>query len=75
MFDGGTESFCVSTDFGLESDDPFVSPVTVATVSDIDRTRTRKKKAAKGGTRPLFSCSVSKRSYASLPATTRKEMV
>ena len=68
VFDGDTESFCVSIDFGLESDDPFVSPVTVATVSDMDRTRTKKKKATRGEMGLLLSSSGSKRSQASLPA-------
>lgn len=67
VFDGDTESFCVSIDSGLESDDPFVSPVPVATVSDVDRTKTRKNKANREETRLLFSFSGSKRSQASLP--------
>ena len=59
VIDGDTESFCVSIDFGLESDDPFVSPVNKEARKRCDR---------RGNSRSLVSSSGSKRSQASLPA-------
>jgi len=45
VLDGDTESFCVSIDFRMECEEPFVFPVTIAAVKDIDRKVARKKKA------------------------------
>ena len=65
-----TESFCVSVDFGTESEEPFVFPVTMAAVNDIDRKVARKRKAhaRRKESRSLRSSSESKRSQVSLPA-------
>lgn len=71
IFDGDdTESFCVSIDFGTESEEPFVFPVTMAAVNDIDKKVARKRKAhaRRKESRPLRSSSESKRSQVSLPA-------
>ena len=62
VVDGDTESFCVSIDFGLESDDPFVFP-TVDEAARKKSTRTQR-----GKSRSLVSSCGSKRSRASLPA-------
>ena len=62
VVDGDTESFCVSIDFGLESDDPFVFP-TVEEAARKKSTRTQR-----GKSRSLVSSCGSKRSRASLPA-------
>ena len=59
VVDGDTESFCVSIDFGFESDDPFVFPV---------NKEARKRGDRRGKSRSLVSSSGSKRSQASLPA-------
>ena len=66
VLDGDTESFCVSIDFGLESDDPLVFPVTTTTVNA--RKVTRRKSAPRDESRSLVFASGSKRSQASLPA-------
>lgn len=68
--DGDTESFCVSIDFGTESEEPFVFPVTIAAVNDIDRKVARRKKAhaRRNESRAFRSSSESKRSQVSLPA-------
>lgn len=68
VLDGDTESFCVSIDFGLESDDPFVSPVTMATVNDVPIKATRQRSAPMEEASSLLSSSGTKRSQASLPA-------
>ena len=62
VVDGDTESFCVSIDFGLESDDPFVFH-TVDEAARKKSTRTQR-----GKSRSLVSSCGSKRSRASLPA-------
>ena len=69
VLDGDTESFCVSIDFGAESEEPFVFPVTIAAVNDIDRKVATKKKAhvRRKNSRALRSSSESKRSRVSLP--------
>lgn len=70
VLDGDTESFRVSIDFGTESEKPFVFPVTIAAVHDIDRKVARKKKAHARGKKSLAfrSSSESKRPQVSLPA-------
>ena len=70
VLDGDTESFCVSIDFGMESEEPFVFPVTVAAVNEIDRKVVRKKKALarRKKSRASRSSWESKRSQVSLPA-------
>lgn len=70
ILDGDTESFCVSIDFGTESEEPFVFPVTIAAVNHIDRKIARKKNAhsRRENSRPLRSSSESKRSQVFLPA-------
>lgn len=70
VLDGDTESFCVSIDFGMESEEPFVFPVTIAAVNDIDRKVARKKKALarRKKSRASRSSWESKRSQISLPA-------
>lgn len=74
VVDGDTESFCVSIDFGLESDDPFVFP----TVDE----PARKKSRALSEENPVLWCrrvaqNALGRPYPRNldPATTRKEMV
>ena len=70
VLDGDTESFCVSIDFGMESEEPFVFPVTIAAVNNIDRKVASKKKALarRKKSRPSRSSWESKRSQVSLPA-------
>lgn len=70
VLDGDTESFCVSIDFGTESEEPFVFPVTKAAANNIDRKVARKKKAHARRKEPRVfrSSSESKRSQVSLPA-------
>lgn len=66
---GDTESFCVSIDFGMESEEPFVFPVTMEAVNVIDRKVAKRKKArARKTSRSMRFSSESKRSQASLPA-------
>ena len=62
VVDGDTESFCVSIDFGLESDDPFV----FSTVDEAARKKSTR--TQRGKSRSLVSSCGSKRSRASLPA-------
>ncbi|XP_078376106.1 uncharacterized protein LOC144659523 [Oculina patagonica] len=70
VLDRDTESFCVSIDFGTESEEPFVFPVTMAAANNIDRKVARKKKthARRKEPRVFRSSSESKRSQVSLPA-------
>lgn len=68
VFDGERECFCVSIEFGLESDDDIVSPVSKQAGNDIDRKVTTRGKARRGEVQSLLSSSSSRRSQASLPA-------
>lgn len=69
ILNGDTESFCVSIDFGMESEEPFVFPVTMEAVNAIDRrVAKRKKSRARKHFRSTRSSTESKRSQVSLPA-------
>lgn len=68
VFDGDSECFCVSIEFGLESDDPIVSTACKPTGNDIDGKATSRGKARRGEVQSLLSSSSSRRSQASLPA-------